>query len=80
MLVSALDIKEQMSNIEKAVSTKEPRFMSRALRAMISIRRKLNQNVIRKAVQQYFAHAPVTSNSAGLLEFLDEVSVQIYLN
>ena len=62
-----------MFNIEKAVTTKEPRFMSRALRATITIRRKLNPNVIRKAVHQYFPHAELPiGSSAALLEFLDE--------
>lgn len=66
------DIKEQVKHIEKAVSTKEPRFMSRALRAMVSIRRKLNPNVIRKAVNLY---SPPTGVS-GLLDFLEEVHIQ----
>ena len=67
------DIKEQIKHIEKAVSTKEPRFMSRAIRAMVSIRRKLNPNVIRKAVQQYFATSTMPNGPAGLLDFLEEV-------
>ena len=67
-----------MMNIEKAVTTKEPRFMSRALRATISIRRKLNSNVIRKAVHQYFPHAELSiGTSAALLDFLDEM-VSLY--
>ena len=65
------DIREQIKHIEKAVSTKEPRFVSRALRAIVTIRRKLNNNVLRKAIQAYFPAIPMPSN--GLLDFLDQV-------
>jgi 26S proteasome regulatory subunit N3 len=32
------DIRQHIKHVEKAVSTKEPRFMSRALRAIITLR------------------------------------------
>ncbi|KAJ8284459.1 hypothetical protein COCON_G00033090 [Conger conger] len=64
------DIKEHVKQIEKAVSGKEPRFVLRALRALPSTSRRLNPNVLHKAVSGFY-----TSNAAGkefLLGFLEE--------
>lgn len=63
-----------MKQIEKAVSGKEPRFVLRALRALPSTSRRLNSNVLHKAVNGFF-----TSNSSTrdfLLGFLEEVGRQ----
>ena len=46
--------------------------MSRALRALVTIRRRLNNNVLRKAVMGFFPNAQVPKD--GLLAFLAEVS------
>uniref|UniRef100_A0A673MRY7 26S proteasome non-ATPase regulatory subunit 3 n=1 Tax=Sinocyclocheilus rhinocerous TaxID=307959 RepID=A0A673MRY7_9TELE len=65
------DIKEHVKQIEKAVQGKEPRFVLRALRALPSTSRRLNPNVLQKAVSGFF-----TCNAASkefLLRFLDEV-------
>uniref|UniRef100_A0A8C3L9Z3 26S proteasome non-ATPase regulatory subunit 3 n=1 Tax=Chrysolophus pictus TaxID=9089 RepID=A0A8C3L9Z3_CHRPC len=64
------DIKEHVKQLEKAVSGKEPRYVLRALRALPSTSRRLNANVLHKAVNGFF-----TSNSAVrdfLLGFLEE--------
>ncbi|KAB5530588.1 hypothetical protein PHYPO_G00131070 [Pangasianodon hypophthalmus] len=64
------DIKEQVKQIEKAVSGKEPRFVLRALRALPSTSRRLNPNVLHKAISGFY-----TSNATGkefLLGFLEE--------
>ncbi|KAJ8345619.1 hypothetical protein SKAU_G00298120 [Synaphobranchus kaupii] len=64
------DIKEHVKQIEKAVSGKEPRFVLRALRALPSTSRRLNLNVLHKAISGFY-----TSNAAGkeyLLSFLEE--------
>lgn len=69
------DIKEHVKQIEKAVSGKEPRFVLRALRALPSTSRRLNPNVLHKAVSGFY-----TSNAAGkefLLSFLEEVSLSL---
>ena len=66
------DIKEHVKQIEKAVSGKEPRFVLRALRALPSTSRRLNPNVLHKAVTGFY-----TANAAGkdfLLGFLEEVT------
>ncbi|MGH0134022.1 UNVERIFIED_CONTAM: hypothetical protein FKN15_052611 [Acipenser sinensis] len=64
------DIREHVKQIEKAVSGKEPRFVLRALRALPSTSRRLNPNVLHKAVSGFF-----TSHAEGrdfLLSFLEE--------
>ncbi|KAL4660494.1 26S proteasome non-ATPase regulatory subunit 3-like isoform X1 [Arapaima gigas] len=64
------DIKEHVKQIEKAVSGKEPRFVLRALRALPSTSRRLNPNVLHKAISGFY-----TANTAGkefLLSFLEE--------
>ncbi|NXB87672.1 PSMD3 ATPase, partial [Vidua chalybeata] len=64
------DIKEHVKQLEKAVSGKEPRYVLRALRALPSTSRRLNPNVLHKAIHGFF-----TSNCAVrdfLLAFLEE--------
>ncbi|NWU72338.1 PSMD3 ATPase, partial [Pterocles burchelli] len=64
------DIKEHVKQLEKAVSGKEPRYVLRALRALPSTSRRLNSNVLHKAINGFF-----TSNSTVrdfLLGFLEE--------
>jgi len=68
-----VDIRQHIKHIEKAVSTKEPRFMSRALRALVTLRKKLNSVVLRKAIFGYFpVQSPARPNNP-LLDFLEEV-------
>jgi len=67
------DIRQHIKHIEKAVSTKEPRFMSRALRALVSLRKKLNSVVLRKAIIGYFPAPSSTRPNNPLLDFLEEV-------
>ncbi|KAG7218715.1 hypothetical protein INR49_007067 [Caranx melampygus] len=64
------DIKEHVKQIEKAVSGKEPRFVLRALRALPSTSRRLNANVLQKAVSGFFTNN--TSTRDFLLGFLEE--------
>lgn len=61
-----------MKQIEKAVSGKEPRFVLRALRALPSTSRRLNTNVLHKAINGFFTSNPTTRDF--LLGFLEEVS------
>ena len=66
------DIKEHVRHIEKAVSTKEPRFMSRVIRALVTVRRKLNPRILRSLMKGYFI-APNVINKEELLPFLADV-------
>jgi len=71
-LLTLEDIRQHIKHIEKAVSTKEPRFMSRALRAIVTIRKKLNDNVLRKAVLVFLPSTSTPSQKNSLLDYLEE--------
>lgn len=47
------DIKEQLIQIERSVTLKEPRYLSRVLRSLNSTRKKLNENVLVKVISVY---------------------------
>lgn len=66
-----------MKQIEKAVSGKEPRFVLRALRALPSTSRRLNSNVLHKAISGFFTSNPSTRDF--LLAFLEEVGLLLLL-
>ncbi|CAH8545369.1 unnamed protein product [Dicrocoelium dendriticum] len=64
------DIREQVRFIEKAVSTKELNYITRVLRSITSVRRKLNHNVLRGLVQGYFPNP--SPQKTYFMEFLPE--------
>ncbi|XP_014813393.1 PREDICTED: 26S proteasome non-ATPase regulatory subunit 3 [Calidris pugnax] len=64
------DIKEHVKQLEKAVSGKEPRYVLRALRALPSTSRRLNSNVLHKAINGFFTSNTTTRDF--LLGFLEE--------
>lgn len=69
------DIRLHLKHIEKAVSTKEPRFMSRALRVLVTLRKRLNSNVLRKSLllcQPAAAAATAATPKKSLLDYLEE--------
>lgn len=68
------DIKEQVKHIEKAVVTKEPRFMYRVIRALVSIRRRINHAVLRRLLMTYLGNQPAAQT---LCSFLEEVGLYI---
>lgn len=75
MSLCPADIKEHVKQLEKAVSGKEPRYVLRALRALPSTSRRLNPNVLHKAIHGFF-----TSNCTVrdfLLGFLEEVGTGV---
>ena len=72
MLFFFKDIKEYIKLVERATASKEPRFMSRVLRGLVSLRRKLNANVLCRAIQLYFPFVSAPRND--LIEFLRLVS------
>jgi len=72
-LLTLEDIKEQVRHIEKAVATKEPRFMARVVRTLVSIRRKLNPRVLRSLMKGYYS-GKSASIKDDLLPFLADSS------
>lgn len=72
-----LDIREHVRHIEKGVATKEPRFIYRAIRALVTVRRKLNPNVLRKALLGY--HPASSTVKDPLIAYLGEVGNHLYI-
>ncbi len=68
----SLDIKEQVRTIEKAVNSKEPRYILRVLRALASTRKRLNEDVIRRLIIYYYGVN--SSEREILLGFVQSVS------
>lgn len=64
------EIKEQGRHIEKFVLSKEPRFMLRVLRSLVTTRHKLNGKVLRKVITGFYTHS--ASQKDVLLSFVDE--------
>ncbi|PFX26864.1 26S proteasome non-ATPase regulatory subunit 3 [Stylophora pistillata] len=64
------DLKDQVKYIEKSVSSKEPRFVTRVLRAIPATRKKLTHAILRKLICGFFPNSSVARD--GLLAFLDE--------
>ncbi|CAI9734971.1 26S proteasome non-ATPase regulatory subunit 3-like [Octopus vulgaris] len=67
-LLTLEDIKEQVKHIEKAVVTKEPRFMYRVIRALVSIRRRINHAVLRRLLMAYLGNQPAAQTLCTFLE------------
>ena len=76
-LLTLEDIRDQIRYIEKAVATKELHFMTRVLRGIGLIRRKLNSSVVRGLVHTYFA--PQSQQWNYFMEFLPEVIMAFML-
>lgn len=62
------DIRQNIKLIEKSVVSKESRFTLRVLRTLVTLRKKLNSNVLRRAFSTHLA----SSSIKVLLESLEE--------
>ena len=71
-LLRSIDIKEQVRTIEKAVNSKEPRFILRVLRGLASTRKRLNEDVIRRLILFYYGSSSIEREI--LLGFAQSVS------
>nr|XP_003705277.1 PREDICTED: probable 26S proteasome non-ATPase regulatory subunit 3 [Megachile rotundata]XP_012145131.1 PREDICTED: probable 26S proteasome non-ATPase regulatory subunit 3 [Megachile rotundata] len=69
-LQSIHDIREHTRQIEKAIQSKEPRFILRALRTLPNTRRRLNSNVLRGVILSFYSK-PCAERDA-LLSWLEE--------
>lgn len=63
------EIREHIKQIDKAVSSKEPRFILRVLRSLPSTRRKLNGNVLRTLANHVY---PAGAEREAMLVFVEE--------
>jgi 26S proteasome regulatory subunit N3 len=64
------EIREHAKQIDKAVASKEPRFILRVLRSLPNTRRKLNPNVLRALAAQLY---PVGNERESILAFVEEL-------
>lgn len=70
-LLTYEDVKEQLRYIEKTVSSKEPRFITRAVRAIAQIRKKTNARVLRKLLLNVYMSQPANAEKEEYLAYLD---------
>lgn len=64
------DLKEHARQIEKSVSSKEPRFVLRVFRSLAATRKRINSRVMRKLINGFYTHS--ASQRDSLLAFIDE--------
>ncbi|XP_014212251.1 probable 26S proteasome non-ATPase regulatory subunit 3 [Copidosoma floridanum] len=69
-LVTIHDLREHTRQIEKAVASKEPRFILRALRALPNTRRKLNPIVLRGIIGGFYMKS--SPDKEALLAWVEE--------
>lgn len=70
-VITVQDLREHAKQIDKAVTSKEPRFAMRVLRSLPSTRRKLNGNVLRSIISQLY---PYNSEKDVLLAYVEEIA------
>jgi len=70
-LLTYEDVKEQLRYIEKTVTSKEPRFMTRAVRAVAQIRKKTNARILRKLLLNVYVSQPMNPEKEEYLAYLD---------
>lgn len=70
-ITAVQEIREHLKQIDKAVSSKEPRFILRVLRSLPNTRRKLNANVLRTLANHIY---PAGAEREAILVFVEEAS------
>lgn len=64
------DIRENIRQIERGVTTKESRFITRILRSILTIRKDLNSNILVSVINGFYTHS--ASEKEFMLSFFDE--------
>ena len=70
-ITAVQEIREHLKQIDKAVSSKEPRFILRVLRSLPNTRRKLNANVLRTLANHIY---PAGAEREAILVFVEEAT------
>ncbi len=70
-LTAVQEIREHVKQIDKAVSSKEPRFILRVLRSLPTTRRKLNGSVLRTLANHLY---PAGAEREAILVYVEESS------
>lgn len=69
-VLASTEIREHAKQIDKAVASKEPRFILRVLRSLPNTRRKLNANVLRAVAAQLY---PSGAEREAILVYVEEL-------
>lgn len=69
------EIKEHAKCIEKFVLNKEPRFMLRVIRTLVSTRKKLNSRVLRKLINGFYTASGAQKDT--LLAFIEQEPMEV---
>lgn len=69
-LATVQEVREHARQIDKAVTSKEPRYILRVLRSLPNTRRKLNPNVLRALASQLY---PAGAERDFILTFIEDL-------
>ncbi|KAF8345308.1 PCI domain-containing protein [Amanita rubescens] len=69
------EVKANVTLIDRAVANLEPRFIHRVLRSLTSLRKKLDENIIRNAIDELYLRDNPTKRS--LLSWLPEPTMDV---
>lgn len=69
-VLAVQELREHSKQIEKAITSKEPRFILRVLRTLPNTRRKVNPGVLRSLANQIY---PVGTERQAILQFVEEL-------
>lgn len=72
----SLDIKDNIKFLEKGVTTKESRFIVRVLRTLVATRKRLNDQVLKKLINNVYIQNQYQNDKEFLLTFLS-IDVQV---
>ena len=67
-VLAVQEIREHVKQIEKAITSKEPRFILRVLRSLPNTRRKVNPGVLRSLANQIY---PAGAERITILQFVE---------
>lgn len=71
-----LDIKDHCKAIERGENTKEPRFINRVLRSLITTRKRLNAVVLSRLVNYYFVNPAFLKQKEELLSYIKSAAAK----
>lgn len=69
------DIKENVKSIEKGIQQKENRYLIRVMRTIFSIRKRLNDSILKKVLNNYYTSQNAQMDKEFLISFVDTQSV-----
>ena len=71
MILFCLDIKENIKFLEKGVQTKETRFIVRVMRSLLSTRKRLNDQLMKRVINHVYVHNQYQNDKDNLLSYLN---------